>query len=89
MTDLVSNNPDKIKRKLAAEVEAAADAARAYYPDAERAHGDWDQIDLDGVLWHDEHGKMPLPDGTHMPCPYCRLRRAKLALNGVPHVQSH
>lgn len=71
--------PSENVKALAAALDAAIGAANAYYPDAERAHGDFDREDLDGTVWHDAEGKTEMPDGSHMPCPYCALNRAKQA----------
>lgn len=87
----LSNNPENVKADLARQLQEAAREADAYNGpspvDYFRAHGDWDREDFDGVLWHDTDGVTPMPDGSHMPCPYCRLRKLKREYGLLLHIE--
>jgi hypothetical protein len=74
----LSNNPENVKADLARQLQEAVREADAYNGPGPvayfRAHGDWDREDGEGHLWHDKDGVTPMPDGSFMPCPYCRVR---------------
>lgn len=95
MTHLVPNNQKNVKAQIARQLAEATRVADAWNGPGDvayfRGHGDWDREDFDGYLWHDKDGVTPMPDGSFMPCPYCRWRKLRrayallLATEGSPH----